>query len=107
MTTTTATSPKAHTITLDKPIERGDTQIASVSIRKPVASELNGLAISDLVRLETSSVLQVLPRITEPSLVPHEVNAMDPADLFQCATVVATFFLPSAVRADLDQIGAE
>ncbi len=97
----------AHTIILDQPIKRGESEITSITVRKPSASELSGLAISELIRMDASTVIQALPRITAPALVPPEVNAMDPADLFQCATAIASFFLPKALRAEIDLPDAE
>lgn len=106
-----ASHHNAHTIILDQPITRGEgdkaVEITSITIRKPIAGELSGLAISDLIRMDASTVIQALPRITEPALVPPEVNAMDPADLFQCATAISSFFLKKALRAEIDLSGTE
>lgn len=107
MDTTQAIHRNAHTIILDQPIKRGETEITSITVRKPSAGELSGLAISELIRMDASTVIQALPRITEPALVPTEVNTMDPADLFQCATVITSFFLPKAVRTEIDLTGTE
>lgn len=85
---------KTKTITLDQPIQRGDTQITAVDVRKPQAGELRGLALSDLFNIDVNAVIKVLPRITAPSLTEHEVAGMDPADLMQLGGAVAGFLLP-------------
>lgn len=102
-----ASHRNAHTLILDQPIKRGESEITSITLRKPSAGELSGLAISELIRMDASTVMQALPRITEPALVPPEVNAMDPADLFQCATAIASFFLPKTLRTEIDLSGTE
>ena len=43
----------------------------------------------------------LLPRITRPTLVAHELAALDPADLTQMAGEVAGFLLPKEARASL------
>ena len=41
----------------------------------------------------------LLPRITEPPLLKHEVQAMEPVDLIACATEVVDFLVPQATLA--------
>lgn len=85
-------------ITLDRPIKRGDTEITEITLRRPDAGELRGVILSDLLRMETTAVCAVLPRITQPLLTPNEVAKMDPADLFQCAMQVTDFLLPQSMK---------
>jgi hypothetical protein len=40
------------TITLDTPIKRGETSIASVEVRKPVSGELRGCNLTDLLQMD-------------------------------------------------------
>lgn len=81
------------TITLDTPIKRGDTEITSIEIRKPGAGELRGLSLRSLMNFDTDVLMAVLPRVTTPSLTAHEVNLMDPADLLDAGSEIATFLL--------------
>lgn len=81
------------TITLDTPIKRGDTEITSIEIRKPGAGELRGLSLRSLMNFDTDALMAVLPRVTTPSLTAHEVNLMDPADLLDAGSEIATFLL--------------
>ena len=85
-------------ITLDRPIKRGDTEIAEITLRRPDAGEPRGVVLSDLLRMEATAVSNVLPRITQPSLTAQEVAKMDPADLFQCAVQVTDFLLPKSMK---------
>jgi hypothetical protein len=90
---------ETRSITLDTPIVRGETGIASVAIRKPRAGELRGVTLTDLLQMDVTALTRVLPRITEPALTEHEVSGMDPADLTQMGTAVAGFLLPRAALA--------
>ena len=90
----------ASTVTLTRPIVRGDQTIAEVTVRKPTAGALRGLKITNLVTLDVSSLLVLLPRVTEPALLPDEVAGLDVADLFAIGQEVIGFFMtPSQAEA--------
>lgn len=86
------------TITLDTPLKRGETEITEVTLRKPASGELRGLEIHDLLRMDVTANIKLLPRITTPTLTEAEVAALDPADLTQLASEVTGFLLPKAAR---------
>lgn len=87
-----------NTITLDFPIKRGDTEITQVTLRKPVAGELRGVKLTELLSLDVSAVQHILPRITTPTLQPHEIAQLDPADITELGTRVAGFFVRKSIR---------
>lgn len=87
-----------NAITLDTPIKRGDDTITTVSVRKPAAGELRGVSLTELLQMEVTALTKVLPRITTPSLTEQEVGRMDPADLLQLGTEVASFLLPNRMK---------
>ena len=89
-----------NTLTLDTPIKRGDTDITELSLRKPLAGELRGIALTDLIQMDVDALAKVLPRITTPALTEHEVGRMDIADLMQAGIVVSGFLLPNASKPD-------
>ena len=86
-------------IPLDTPIQRGGQTITHVQVRKPNAGALRGISLAELLQLNVSALVTVLPRVTEPTLLKQEVEAMDPADLVALGTAVAGFLLPKAQRA--------
>jgi hypothetical protein len=94
---TTATQQPTP-IDLDRPIPRGEGHINSITLRKPDAGALRGLLLSDLLRMEAGAVADLLPRITEPPLLPHEVARMDAADLMACAAEISNFLLPRSLK---------
>jgi len=84
-------APATEVVTLDTPIKRGASIIATVTVRKPRAGELRGVALIELAQLDVIALQKVLPRITQPTLTAQEVAEMDPADLLELGTKVALF----------------
>lgn len=97
--------PVPVSVTLDSPIVRGDQTIEQLTLRKPMAGELRGVALADLMKLDVSALCIVLPRISSPVLTTHDVQQMDLADLAQVGTEVVGFFLTKADRAALSPAG--
>lgn len=102
--TTPATTelPKiaTETVTLDTPITRGKQTVTQVQVRKPLSGALRGVALADLIQMDTQSLQKVLPRITDPALSEAELRSMDPADLVQMGGILARFLLGKRVDAD-------
>lgn len=92
-------SNKFEAITLEEPIIRGETEIAKLTLRKPSAGELRKLSLKDLINTEIDAILELLPRISDPTLNDHEVNAISPGDLAQIGGVIRGFFLTATERA--------
>ena len=86
----------AATVTLEFPITRGATTITQLHLRKPKAGALRGINLAELLQLRAEAVMVLLPRITEPPLLKHEVENMEPVDLIACATEVVDFLVPQA-----------
>ncbi len=89
-------TPTTETITLDTPIVRGDQQVTSVTLRKPMAGELRGVSLMALMQMDVTAAITLLPRITAPSLTTQEIERMDPADLLQLTSTVTGFLLPKS-----------
>lgn len=87
------------TIPLDTPIKRGETEITSISLRRPAAGELRGVNLTDLLQMDVIAVTRVLPRISDPTLTEAEIAQLDPADFTQLASEVAGFLLPKSALA--------
>ena len=91
-------SEKNNAILLDQPIKRGEQLIESLQLRKPIGGELRGIKLAELLNLDVGSVQLVLPRISTPSLQPHEIAQLDPADLAELGVKVAAFFVRKSSR---------
>lgn len=87
-----------HTVDLQQPIQRGDQLIASVSLRRPLAGELRGIKLVDLLQMDVDAICTLLPRITIPGLQTHELHQMDPADFSSLAIKVVGFFVTETAQ---------
>lgn len=87
-------SSKTVTITLDSPIQRGDTTISEITLTKPLAGALRGCSLASVLQMEVDALTKVIPRISNPALTEAEVQRLDPADLMQIGTEVAGFLVP-------------
>ena len=81
------------TVTLDTPIQRGDTIITEVQLRKPKAGEMRGLNMADVLQMDVNALTKLLPRITTPILSEVEIGNMDPADFVQLGSEVGGFLM--------------
>ncbi|MDQ7735514.1 phage tail assembly protein [Halomonas sp. SpR1] len=90
---TTATGVPTKAIELDTPIQRGKNAVTEITVRKPLSGALRGVALVDLLNMDTRSLQKVLPRITEPALTEADCRDLDPADLLQLGTAVSNFLL--------------
>lgn len=88
---------KQNTVTLDEPIQRQGQIIKVLELRKPHAGELRGVSLVELAQMQVDALVNVLPRITIPSITNPEAAAMGLADLVECGTVIAGFLLPKAM----------
>jgi hypothetical protein len=96
MTDTNATPlPQIPTerVELDTPLQRGKQTIDAITVRKPLAGALRGVALIDVMNLDVQALTKVLPRITDPALTEAEIRNMDPADLVQLGSEVAGFLV--------------
>lgn len=84
-------------INLETPIKRGEKEITEIQVRKPKAGELRGVSLSALMQMDVNELTKVMPRITQPTLTPEEIQGMDVADLTQIAIEVAYFLAPKSV----------
>lgn len=88
-------------VTLDEPLVRASGEsIRKIEIRKPNTGALRGLALSDLLRLQTEAIQTIIPRISTPMVLKQEVAKLDPADLVALGMAVVGFLVPKNQRAD-------
>lgn len=86
------------TVTLAEPIKRGEMTIDKVTLRKPRAGELRGLALPDLINTDINAVLKVIPRITDPVLTPEDAANLGPVDLAEIGGSIRGFFMSAAEK---------
>ncbi|APQ13408.1 phage tail assembly protein [Pseudomonas oryzihabitans] len=88
-------------VVLDQPVQRGETRIEEISLRKPTAGELRGVSLSELLNLNVDAIVRIVPRISQPSLSEAEVRALDPADLVDLGGKIVGFLLKKSDKAAL------
>jgi hypothetical protein len=88
-------------LTLITPVKREGGDIALITLRKPDVGSLRGLKLTDILQMDVNAMLVLLPRVTEPALMPNEVAALDPADLMTLAGRCVGFFLSPEQQAEL------
>lgn len=98
-----ADKPSAITVTLETPIQRGDTSITQISLRRPKTGELRGLMLADLLQMDVVAITKLLTRITDPALTKPEIDAMEPADFTSLTTEVVGFFVTKQAMAEASQ----
>jgi CxxC motif-containing protein (DUF1111 family) len=89
-------------INLEEPIKRGETTIASITMRKPASGELRGLKLLDLLNGDVNATIRLVPRISTPTLTEQEVAALEPADLLSCADAIAAFLQKKGEQTEPD-----
>lgn len=89
-----------NTVVLDSPIRRGVTTIDSITLRKPSSGELRGVSLVELLQMDVTSLIKVVPRISSPTLTAIEVSGMDPADLLALSSKISGFLLQKSAKTD-------
>ncbi|MBT2339453.1 MULTISPECIES: phage tail assembly protein [Pseudomonas] len=89
-----------NTVPLDTPIIRGKTVIDSITLRKPQSGELRGVHLVDLLNMDVTTLIKILPRISSPGITAPEAAGMDPADLVACGSKISGFLLQKSAKAD-------
>lgn len=84
--------PTFETITLKKPIPRGDKQISKVGLLRPDGGQLRGLSLVAVARLEVDTIATVVSRISTPHVTAEEYTRMDPKDMLALGGAIAGFF---------------
>ncbi|WP_070415232.1 phage tail assembly protein [Pseudomonas lundensis] len=92
---------KENIVELDTPIKRGEQVITEVELRKPSSGELRGIQLADLLQMDVSALIKLLPRISP--LTEAELRAMDPADLVALGVKVTGFLLQKRTMTDASQ----
>ena len=98
-TTTTATTPQPAGTKLHRPIVRGEHTITHLQLREPSAGELRGLSLAELLQMQTTALVTLLPRVTEPPITKPEASALSAADLITLGGEVLGFLVPDQMAA--------
>ncbi|WJS97853.1 phage tail assembly protein [Novosphingobium humi] len=98
-------SGKAITVKLVSPIERANGEpITEITLVKPNAGSLRGLKVPDLVSGDVSTVLTLIPRISQPVVSAHDAEKLETEDLGEIAGAIFGFFMTPTDKARMDQM---
>jgi len=86
-----------ESLTLENPIQRGETTITTLTLHKPKGGHLKGISIRAVMDMECDTVQRLLPRICDPKITAQESNNLEPEDLAMAGVKIAGFFLPKSV----------
>lgn len=78
-------------VTLLKPINRAGGAIKRIDLRPPNTAALLDSNLYGLVRMDTRQIVGLLPKISDPPLLPAEVLMIEPGDLFELGAIVSRF----------------
>ena len=85
------------TIAFGVPVRRGEGVITSVHITDAVRhpGSLRGLRLYDVMQSDVDSLIKMIPRVTEPALMEHEILTMDNRDFVALSTGIVSFLVPN------------
>ncbi len=63
-----------------------------LALRKPMPGDLRGLKLLDVIQMDTSAVSALVPRIAMNGFTAQHFYQLEPGDLLEVMTEVATFF---------------
>ena len=89
---------KENVVTLDTPIQRGETTITEVKVIKPTAGSLRGVGLAAVANADVDALLVILPRVTYPSLTKEECARLELTDLVALAGEVVGFLSPKSAE---------
>lgn len=101
---TTAKGSIFETVTLNAPIIRGESEIATLRLRKPMAGDLRGLNLQDLMQMDVTSIIRLLPRISDPMLMEVEAATLPADDLAEIGGTLRGFFMTAAEKAAVQKL---
>lgn len=83
-------------IVLSVPVKRGDGFVTSVRITQAVRQpgSLRGLKLYDVMQTDVDSLIKMIPRVTEPALMEHEILTMDNVDFVALSSGIVSFLVP-------------
>lgn len=92
------------TIPLNFPIKRGESEIAKITLHKPDSGQLRGINFKDCFEMGADATIALVPRISDPKILPSEMHLFDPSDLLQMSAAIANFFLPPSALEEAAEI---
>ncbi|MEL0580127.1 phage tail assembly protein [Pectobacterium punjabense] len=85
-----------NVVTLETPIQRGETVIDTITLIKPTTGTLRGVSLAAVANSDVDAMIKVLPRMTVPALTETEITRMELPDMIAIAGKVIGFLTPKS-----------
>ena len=85
-----------NVVTLETPIQRGETLIDTITLIKPTTGTLRGVSLAALAGSDVDAMIKVLPRMTMPALTESEITRLELPDMIAIAGKVIGFLTPKS-----------
>ena len=89
-------SALTKTVKLARPVEREGSKVAEVTLIEPNAGAMRGLKLANVMQMDVTAMLALIPRITKPVLETHELEQMGSRDFLQLSQEAVLFFVTPA-----------
>lgn len=93
---------KQVVVNLENPIVRDGKEITEVTVRMPMAGDLRGTSLQQLMSGGTTEIQTVLRRVTSPMLTEADFADMPGADFIELSTEVMGFLTPRRYKAQAE-----
>jgi len=93
---------KQVVVNLENPIIRDGKEITEVTVRMPMAGDLRGTSLQQLMSGGTTEIQTVLRRVTSPMLTDKDFEAMPGNDFIELSTEVMGFLTPRRYKAQAE-----
>jgi hypothetical protein len=95
---------KFATVTLAEPIVRAGGDVTVLTLAKPLGGALRGFKIPDVVNGDWNTIAAMLPRITTPPIVSHEIDTLESEDIAEITGTIIGFFMTATDKARIAQM---
>ena len=94
-------SALTKTVRLAQPVRREGGEVGEVTLVQPNPGSMRGLKQGDILQMDVTAMLTLLPRITKPALQTTELEVMHPRDFLSLSKETVLFFVTSG---DLEEL---
>ena len=87
-----AEEAKTKNVDLKHPLGTGEKRIDTITLRRPMAGDLRGVKLVDLMQMDAEAVCQLVARISTPLVTASRFWELDASDLLSVSMEVVGFF---------------
>ena len=84
---------RLNSVKLSEPVTIDGNEVTEINLRKPRAGEMRGMKLTDVLQMDTMTMIKLLPRISSPPLSEAQVANMEVEDFTDLASKTVLFFV--------------